>query len=136
MPDVFSGGWVGYAGYDTVRYVYPEKLSFKTAPKDDRSLPDMHFALYNDIMIFDTVGKVGYVVCWTHLDDFDSLEDAYLDGMGRLKSLCKMIIKANSPKLLHGFIDLKVAAHPTQRAISNMNREDFIKVLSPLLKIE
>jgi len=22
LPAVFTGGWVGYAGYDTVRYVY------------------------------------------------------------------------------------------------------------------
>lgn len=22
IPEVFTGGWVGYAGYDTVRYVY------------------------------------------------------------------------------------------------------------------
>jgi hypothetical protein len=22
LPEVFTGGWVGYAGYDTVRYVY------------------------------------------------------------------------------------------------------------------
>lgn len=25
MPAVFTGGWVGYAGYDTVRYVYGSK---------------------------------------------------------------------------------------------------------------
>ena len=25
MPDVFTGGWVGYCGYDTVRYVYSSK---------------------------------------------------------------------------------------------------------------
>lgn len=23
LPHVFTGGWVGYTGYDTVRYVYP-----------------------------------------------------------------------------------------------------------------
>ena len=22
LPSVFTGGWVGYCGYDTVRYVY------------------------------------------------------------------------------------------------------------------
>ncbi len=22
LPKVFTGGWVGYSGYDTVRYVY------------------------------------------------------------------------------------------------------------------
>ena len=25
MPNVFTGGWVGYCGYDTVRYVYSGK---------------------------------------------------------------------------------------------------------------
>ena len=23
LPPVFTGGWVGYTGYDTVRYVFP-----------------------------------------------------------------------------------------------------------------
>lgn len=49
----FSGGWVGYAGYDTVRYV--EHLPM--APPDDRNLPDLHFGLYRDMIIFDQVDK-------------------------------------------------------------------------------
>lgn len=27
LPEVFTGGWVGYAGYDTVRYVYGSEYS-------------------------------------------------------------------------------------------------------------
>lgn len=27
VPEVFTGGWVGYAGYDTVRYVYGSKCA-------------------------------------------------------------------------------------------------------------
>jgi anthranilate synthase component 1 len=27
VPEVFTGGWVGYAGYDTVRYVYGSEWS-------------------------------------------------------------------------------------------------------------
>src|SRR4051812_4428450 len=46
FPQCFTGGWVGYAGYDTVRYLEPEKLPFAAAPRDDRHLPDMHFGLY------------------------------------------------------------------------------------------
>src|SRR5262245_40158399 len=38
----FTGGAVGYAGYDTVRYV--EHLP--KAPQDDRKLPDLSFAFY------------------------------------------------------------------------------------------
>ena len=36
----FTGGWVGYAAYDSVRYLEPEKLPFEKAPPDDRGLPD------------------------------------------------------------------------------------------------
>src|SRR5688500_1838915 len=39
----FAGGAVGYAGYDTVRYV--ERLPHP--PADDRGLPDLCFAFYD-----------------------------------------------------------------------------------------
>lgn len=54
------GGWVGYAGYDTVRYAEPEKLDHP--PRDDRGLPDLHFGLYDNTVIFDHVDKLVYVV--------------------------------------------------------------------------
>ncbi len=47
----FAGGWVGYAGYDTVRYVEPEALG--PGPPDDRHLPDLHFQLYRELVAFD-----------------------------------------------------------------------------------
>jgi anthranilate synthase component 1 len=49
----FCGGAVGYAGYDTVRYV--ERLP--NAPPDDRNIPDMSFGLYDRMVIFDHVAK-------------------------------------------------------------------------------
>ena len=49
----FSGGAVGYAGYDTVRYA--ERLPHP--PADDRGLPDLCFALYDRMVIFDHVNK-------------------------------------------------------------------------------
>ena len=27
LPEVFTGGWVGYCGYDTVRYVYSGEVA-------------------------------------------------------------------------------------------------------------
>ena len=54
----FCGGAVGYAGYDTVRYV--ERLP--NAPPDDRGLPDLSFALYDRMVIFDHVAKTILVV--------------------------------------------------------------------------
>ena len=57
MPP-FVGGAVGYAGYDTVRYV--EKLP--NAPADDRELPDLSFAFYDQMIVFDNVQKTVTVI--------------------------------------------------------------------------
>jgi anthranilate synthase component 1 len=60
LPELppFVGGAVGYAGYDTVRYV--EKLPH--APPDDRGLPDLSFAFYDHMIVFDNVQKTAVVV--------------------------------------------------------------------------
>jgi anthranilate synthase component 1 len=59
----FCGGAVGYAGYDTVRYV--ERLP--RPPADDRGLPDLCFALYDRMVIFDHVHKTVLAVAHAHL---------------------------------------------------------------------
>jgi len=60
LPELppFVGGAVGYAGYDTVRYV--ENLP--NAPNDDRQLPDLSFAFYDHMIVFDNVQKTATVV--------------------------------------------------------------------------
>lgn len=54
----FIGGAIGYAGYDVVRYV--EHLP--DAPQDDRGLPDLDFAFYHTLCVFDHVDKTITVV--------------------------------------------------------------------------
>jgi anthranilate synthase component I len=60
----FCGGAVGFAGYDAVRYV--EKLPHP--PEDDRQLPDLCFAFYDRMVIFDHVSKTIAVVAHAHVD--------------------------------------------------------------------
>ncbi len=60
----FCGGAVGYAGYDTIRYV--EHLP--NAPEDDRKLPDLSFAFYDRMVIFDHIRKTILVVANAHID--------------------------------------------------------------------
>ena len=60
----FCGGAVGYAGYDTVRYV--EHLP--NAPEDDRKLPDLSFALYDRMVIFDHIRKTILVIANALID--------------------------------------------------------------------
>src|SRR5262249_26967756 len=59
----FCGGAVGYAGYDAVRYV--EHLP--NPPPDDRQLPDLCFAFYDRMVIFDHLTKTIAAVAHAHL---------------------------------------------------------------------
>ena len=59
----FTGGLVGYAGYDMVRYY--EDLG--DGPVDDRNLPDLSFGLYRTIVIFDHYYKTIKVVANAHI---------------------------------------------------------------------
>ena len=54
----FVGGAIGYAGYDVVRYV--EDLP--NAPEDDRRLPDLDFAFYHTLVVFDHVAKTVTII--------------------------------------------------------------------------
>ncbi len=61
----FTGGLVGYAGYDMVRYY--ENIG--EGPADDRNLPDLLFGLYRTMVIFDHVSKTIKVVANAHVTD-------------------------------------------------------------------
>ena len=84
LPD-FTGGWVGFAGYDTVRYLEGEKLP--TPPPDDRHLPDLHMGLYRQIVAFDHVQKTTLVITHVLLSEHTSIKAAYEAGQRELTDL-------------------------------------------------
>src|SRR5262249_62348665 len=59
----FAGGAVGFAGYDAVRYT--EHLP--DVPPDDRGMPDLSFALYDRMVLFDHIRKTILVVTQPHV---------------------------------------------------------------------
>jgi anthranilate synthase component 1 len=67
LPELppFTSGAVGYAAYDTVRYT--ERLP--AAPADDLHLPDLSFAFYDRMVVFDNVTKAFDVVVLARIDD-------------------------------------------------------------------
>lgn len=84
MP-VFSGGLVGYFGYDTVRYV--EKRLAASAPPDTLGNPDILLMVSDQVLVFDNLsGTLRLVV---HADP--SVEDAYDQAQSRLDELEKML---------------------------------------------
>src|SRR5438067_873010 len=88
MPGLprFCGGAVGYAGYDTVRYV--EKLDHP--PQDDRQLPDLCFAFYDRMVIFDHINKTLAVVAHAHVDPGD-LRRSYNAACARVDRLVERL---------------------------------------------
>ncbi len=85
LPDLprFSGGAVGYAGYDTVRYL--EHLP--NAPTDDRGLPDLSFAFYDRMVIFDHIYKTVTVAVTARIEPGADLQRLYADACGRVDAL-------------------------------------------------
>src|SRR3954465_1223850 len=82
----FCGGAVGYAGYDTVRYV--ERLNHP--PVDDRHLPDLSFAFYDRMVIFDHINKTIAVVAHAHVDASHP-EKSYAAACRRIDELVKRL---------------------------------------------
>jgi anthranilate synthase component 1 len=67
LPELppFTSGAVGYAAYDSVRYV--EQLP--DAPPDDLGLPDLDFAFYDRLVVFDNATKAIDVVVLARVED-------------------------------------------------------------------
>src|SRR5215831_18951317 len=82
----FCGGAVGYAGYDTVRYV--ERLP--NPPPDDRGLPDLCFAFYDRMVIFDHINKTIAAVAHAHVDP-DNLKGSYQAACDRVDRLVERL---------------------------------------------
>ncbi len=82
-----TGGLVGYAGYDLVRYHEPpHKLGGPAGgPADDRGLPDVHFGLYDRLIAFDNVDKTAKLIA--HATVTDDIDAAYADACRRVDEL-------------------------------------------------
>ena len=67
LPELppFTSGAVGYAAYDSIRYA--ERLPHP--PVDDLHLPDLSFAFYDRLLVFDNVTKSLDIVVLAHVDD-------------------------------------------------------------------
>src|SRR6478735_1956783 len=120
LPELppFEGGAIGYAGYDVVRYV--ENLP--NAPTDDRGLPDLSFALYDRMVVFDNVSKTLFVVAMARLDQTKGdAQAAYDDACRRVDELASRLSQpTNLPPA-----DIATAGAPRIAWKSNFQQSEY-----------
>ena len=113
----FCGGAVGYFGYDVVRYV--ERLP--NAPPDDRHLPDLSFALYDRMVIFDQIKKTVLVVAHARLDQADPAA-AYQAACDQIDTMCRQLQQGTADLQL---TDINLRGEPTLEWSSSFTRDGF-----------
>ena len=80
----FTGGLVGYFGYDTIRYIEP-RLANDDKP-DALKTPDILLMLSEEVVVFDNLsGKLFFIL------QVEPTDEAYTRGQARLAALEKML---------------------------------------------
>ncbi|HSW45138.1 MAG TPA: anthranilate synthase component I [Phycisphaerae bacterium] len=116
----FSGGLVGYAGYDVVRYYEP----LPDAPRDDRRLPDLLFNLYDTMVVFDHAYKLVLVISHAHVDR-DGVRGGYDKACARIEAIVERLAASSAGRI--GRIDR--AGDPKLSFASNFERDEFEKAV-------
>jgi anthranilate synthase component 1 len=88
---MFHGGWVGYFGYDTVRYVEPRLA--QSCPEDALGVPDIWLTLSEEVVVFDNLA--GALTLVVNADA--ALPDAYSSAMDRLDALEARLAQPGPP---------------------------------------
>ncbi len=113
----FCGGAVGYAGYDVIRY----SENLPNAPQDDRHVPDMSFAFFDRMIIFDHIRKTIMVVC--HADaNAENLQAEYDRAAARVDELCMQLREVTSDIQP---ADVSIGGEPSLTFESNFEQQEF-----------
>jgi len=88
---MFHGGWVGYFGYDTVRYVEPRLA--QSCPEDTLGVPDIWLTLSEEVVVFDNLA--GALTLVVNADA--AVPDAYRRAMDRLDTLEARLAQPGPP---------------------------------------
>ena len=113
----FFGGAVGYLAYDAVRQFEP---SIGDPPLDDLELPEAVFLVTDTVLLFDHKLRRLLVVANAMLEDHDTVEEAYLEAVGRVSSLIEMLDRPLDVPALDGLQET-VLPDP----VSNTTQEQF-----------
>lgn len=111
----FSGGCVGYLGYDAVRYFEP---SVPPPPKDDLHVPDLYFFTTDCVLVFDHRTRRLQIMVTTYPQG--DHEASYAMAREKIVALVRRLAKPSSEPAI--FTD---ASGGKAEITSNTTREEF-----------
>jgi len=114
----FCGGFIGYMGYDTVRFF--ENLPDK--PKDDLKLPDIMLSLTKTLVIFDHLNHTIKIVSCVHVGSKDSARKKRAAYDKAQEAIAKIIQELKASYLPKTKISQKIKK---QKVTSNFTESEF-----------
>lgn len=117
-PDAphFTGGLIGYFGYDTVRYV---EKRLTNVPEDDIHMPDCHLFLYEELIAYDHLTSNGIVILNLHTDG--DLGAQYAAAQWRAEELAHIVRNYHcQPQETHHKGEAMVHSNLTKEQYSKM----------------
>jgi len=122
-PDLprFSGGAVGFLGYDMVRFM--EELP---CDKDPLDFPDSSFMVPRIVLIHDSFKQTVTVVCWVAKDAKSLNTELYAAAVAKIDSVVDLL-RAPVPKSFH---ESSSEGSKTEHVFSsNMKKQDFCSMV-------
>jgi len=117
---LFSGGAVGYLGFEAVTQFEP---TVARAKKDDLNVPDAYFFVTDTLLIFDHLERRIKIVANAHVSDPVHADQAYDEAAAKIAELEARLSRAVAGRLLPVFTEVE----PLEPSI-NMTRDQYVKM--------
>ncbi len=114
----FSGGAIGYIGYDMVRHI--EKLP--SIAKRDLDIYDLFMILTDTLLVFDNVEHTIKVIANAYIDKGSDIDRVYHNAVERIEGLVERLRTKGLPETRYE------GSGPTKIS-SNFKKEDFVRAV-------
>ena len=120
LPD-FNGGFVGYFGYEIIRYIEPKLKDIKK--KDELNVPDILLMVSNDLLVVDNLTSKVHII--THINPE---KESFEGGLSKLNR-----IEKNIRELFH-FESTPSENIKSEDFVSSFGKESFVNAVEKVQK--
>ena len=113
----FSGGAVGFIGYDMVRFI--EELPCE---KEELDFPDSSFMVPRIVLVHDSFKQTVTVICWVAKDNNIDNRNLYDDAIARIDSVIDLLRGPVPVSFLGSSVEGSQTGHDF---VSNMEKTEF-----------